>query len=253
MRKAVAAGLCAVLAVLLLAGCGERAALDRLAAGERGRVAQVRSADVLVLDGGLVVRLAGLDAPRTGEAGADQGQALLTRLALGRRAQLLYGGVRRDAYGRALAQVRLADGNWLQKDLLEAGLARVRTWPDNRAMAAPMLAAEARARARRRGLWNGVWQVRLPEEMGPGAGGFQIVEGWVRGVTPKPWGVYLEFSRDAKGFAALVPAAHASDFAAAGRDPAGLQRRLIRVRGVVGWDGVMTLDHPEAVELLRAP
>jgi hypothetical protein len=163
------------------------------------------------------------------------------------------GGARRDAYGRALAQVRREDGDWLQKDLLEAGLARVRTWPDNRAMAAPMLAAEARARAARRGLWGGAWQVRLPEEMGAGQGGFQIVEGWVRGVTDRPWGVYLEFSRDAKGFAALIPAASAGGFAAAGRTPASLQRRLVRVRGVVGWNGVMTLDHPEAIELLRAP
>jgi len=253
MRRAALGRKCALLALLLLAACGERAALDRLARGERGRVAEVRSADVLVLDGGLVVRLAGLDGPRAGEPGADQGRAMLARLAVGRSAQLLYGGARRDAYGRALAQVRLADGEWLQKAMLEAGLARVRTWPDNRALAAPMLAAEARARAARRGLWSGVWQVRLPEEIGSGAAGFQIVEGWVRGVSAKPWGVYLEFSPDRKGFAALVPAGRAGDFAAAGRDPAGLQRRLVRVRGVVGSGGVMRIDHPEAIELLRAP
>jgi len=70
----------------VLVGCADGLALDRLAAGEHGKVAEVRSGDVMVLDGGLMVRLAGLEVPRTGEAGPRR---------LGRRL-----GRRRDAERR---------------------------------------------------------------------------------------------------------------------------------------------------------
>src|SRR5580700_3553316 len=107
-----------ILAVAL-AGCGDGGDLDRLAAGERGRVAQVRSGDVVVLQSGQVARLAGLETPRWGEPGADAALDDLRRLAEGREVELYYGGARQDPYGRALAQVRLADGRrWLQCALL---------------------------------------------------------------------------------------------------------------------------------------
>jgi hypothetical protein len=38
------------------------------------------------------------------------------------------------------------------------------------------------------------------------------------------------------------------DLTEAGLAPARLAARLIRVRGVVGWDGTMRFDHPEQIE-----
>jgi len=237
---------------LVLAACGDGAALDRLAPGEHGRVAAVRSGDALVLDSGLVVRLAGLEVPRAGDAGADEARAALAGLVQGREVQLAYGGARRDAYGRALAQVRLTGGDWVEGAMLRAGEARVRTWADNRALARPMLDAEARARIAHAGLWRpgGAFAVRLPAEMDAAAPGFAVVEGRVRRVEDDGSGSVLDFTDRRNGFAAEVPAEASRDLAAAGVSPRSLEARLVRVRGYVPWTGLMRIDHPEQIEVL---
>ena len=236
-----------------LAGCGEGGALDRLAAGERGKVVSVASGDELVLDNGLSVRLSGIETPWMDEPGGAGSQADLSRLVLGRQVQLFYGGARRDPRGRALAQVRLVDGRtWVEGALLRDGWARVRTFADNRALAATMFDDEARARKARRGLWAMPdYEVRLPQEVTRDIRGYQIVEGRVASVTAARGGTYLDFSKDHSGFAAVVDPRALGDLTAAGMAPASLVGRLIRVRGMIGWDGQMRIDHPEPIELLK--
>jgi endonuclease YncB( thermonuclease family) len=248
-------GLAAVGLAFLAAGCGEGVALDRLAAGEHGRVAAVRSGDAVVLDSGLTVRLAGLEVPRDGEPGAAEAEAALARIALGREVQLYYGGARRDAFGRALAQVRLTGGGWVQGLMLRQGEAEVRTFVDNRAMARLMLGDEARARLAGRGLWRpgGGYVVRLPQELTATSSGFQLVEGQVRRVTPAGQATYLDFAGAKDGFAAQVAPGASLDLIEAGLAPERLAARLVRVRGVIGQDGLMRIDHPEQIELLGKP
>ena len=238
-----------------LAGCGEGRALDRLAAGERGQVIEVRSGDVLVLDTGLVVRLVGLACPRLGEPGGDQARAALQALVGGRKVMLAYGGARRDAYGRALAQVRRVDDRrWIQGELLKAGWARVWTFADNRALAADMLNLEARARAQGLGLWAlPAYRVALPAEIGPEARGFQIVEGRVASVSEGHAGTYLDFTPDSRGFSVLIDPRSLPLMLRSGVSPTLLAGHLLRVRGIVGWGGVMKVDHPEQIERLREP
>jgi endonuclease YncB( thermonuclease family) len=251
--RIAAMGLWAALA-LALSGCGDGGAgLDRLAPGEQGRVAEVRSGDEVTLDSGLTVRLAGVEAPRVGAPGADQARAALASLVQGRQVSLSYGGARRDGYGRALAQVRLADGRtWVQGALLSKGWARVRTWADNQAMAAPMLAAEARARRDRLGLWAmPAYPVLLPTEVGREVEGFQIVEGRLRDARDQQGGVRLDLEGAHDGFSVALTRGAAADLAAAGHPVAGLVGKLVRVRGVIRRDGLMRLDHAAAVEVLR--
>jgi endonuclease YncB( thermonuclease family) len=223
------------------------APLDALAPGERGRVTAA-SGGVLEI-GGERVRLAGVElAPETDEALRDW--------AVGREAELLYGGARRDAYGRTLAQVRLTEGRvWVQGRLLDAGLARVRTWSDNRALAGEMLRREARARVAGRGAWAGEgWRVLTADEA-ERARGFALVEGRVRRVEQRGRSLYLDFGADPRDdFSVRVPAEALEAFAAAGVAADALGGRLVRVRGAVResrYGPVMTVDHPEAVELLR--
>jgi endonuclease YncB( thermonuclease family) len=236
-----------------LAACGEGGRLDALAAGETGKVASVQSGEIFTLDNGLVVRVSGIQTPWMDEAGGPQARDELTRLVQGRSVQLFYGGARRDARGRALAQVRLVENRqWVEGAMLSDGWARVRTFPDNRALDRPMLDDEARARIARRGLWSFKdYEVRLPEEVAPDLRGYQIVEGRVLSVTPARPGVYLDFRPDRRGFAALIDPHAVADFQAAGIAPDSLKGRLIRVRGTVDRDGLMKLDHPEPVELLK--
>ena len=252
MRRLLIVGM--GLAVLLgLSGCGEGGALDRLATGETGKVASVASGDEITLDNGLQVRLAGVETPWMDEPGGRGAQADLSGLVLGRSVQLFYGGARRDPGGRALAQVRLVDGRvWVEGRLLRDGWARVRTFADNRALNATMLSDEARARKARLGLWAMPdYEVRLPQEMTRDTHGYQIVEGRVASVTPARAGTYLDFSKDHSGFAAVVDPKAISDLTAAGMTPSSLTGRLIRVRGMIGWDGQMRIDHPEPIELLK--
>ena len=236
-----------LLIALLLAACSRAPGLERLAPGEIGRVAQVRSGDSLVLDGGLAVRLAGVEAPWGGAPYADQAREALRRLVEGRRVQLLYGGVRRNRYGSALAQVRIVGGAWIEDELLRAGAARVRTWSDNRAMAAPMLEAEAFARNRKLGLWAlPAYRVLIPREAA-GADGFQIVEARVRHADAAS----LDLGN---GFDAEIAGKAQQDFATAGKAPGQLAGRLVRLRGLIryGEGGLaLHLDHPEQVELLK--
>ena len=247
----VGRGLAAV-AAAALAACGDGSGIDRLAAGERGRVAQVRSGDVVVLRSGLVVRLAGLDMPQRDEPGATAALDDLRRLTLGQDIELYYGGARRDAHGRALAQARLVNGRrWVQCVLLRDGVARVRTYVDNRALTRPMLTCEAKARAARRGLWLSAYRVLLPSEIDDRASGFQIVEGRVARATTGGGGVYLDFDGAGGGFAVQIARRATSDFERTGLAPQNLAGRLVRVRGVIGGDGLMRVDHPEQVELLR--
>jgi len=250
-----AASLVAVVSIVLgLAGCSDGgAALDRLSLGEQGKVVSVQSGEVLTLDSGLVVRLAGLEAPFPDEPGGSAAQADLAKLVNGRRVELRYGGLRRDSQGRALAQVRLADNRaWVQGALLRDGMARVRTWADNRGMAQPMLNDEAKARLAKSGLWGqGVFRVLIPPEVTRTDEGFQIVEGRPRVITPTRQGVYLDFADDKRGFAIRVDDKALPDFAAAGTPVQGLVGKLIRVRGPVGWNTTMAVDHPEQVELLK--
>ncbi len=236
-----------------LAACGDSGGLERLSRGKDGRVVDVRSGDVIALDNGLVVRLAGLQAPRSDEPGAEAARADLEKRALGKRVALYYGGARRDAFGRALAQVRLEDSRqWVQGALLDDGVVRERTFADNRALAAPMLDAEARARAAKRGLWASAdYQVRLPREVTARIDGFQIVEGRVRSAFPGRDGYEVEMDGARDGFTVEITRPAAADLAGAGHPPQSLVGKLVRVRGAIGRDGLMRVDHPEAVEVLR--
>lgn len=233
---------------LVLAGCGDDAALDRLAAAGKGRVAEVRAGDVVALAGGEPVKLAGLASFRRGDPHAREARAALEGLVLGKEVELLSGGAARDPFGRRVAHLRLAKGRaWVQGEMLEAGAARVRTFPDQRAMAAQMLEHEARARAGRRGLWSlKAYEVRLPWEA---ARGFAVVEGRVSAVRPIGEG----FELDMQGMRLEIPGRAAGDFAAAGKAAPELSGKLVRVRGTVRYAGGMRLDHPEAVEVLSDP
>jgi micrococcal nuclease len=242
-----------ILAALALAGCGP--GLDQLAAGPTGLVAEVRNGDAVVLRGGQVVRLAGIEAPKGDDPFAGQAREALARLVLGQEVQLMFGGARQDAYGRTLAHLRLTRGGaWVEQALLQAGDARVHTYPDNRALGRAMLDAEARARRARRGLWAiGDYQVRLPDEAAARPFGFQVVEGRVTVAVQQRDGVRVDIER---WVSAEAPTNALGAFAASGIRLEDLPGKLVRVRGLLrpgSGEALMKLDHPEQIEVLREP
>ena len=107
--------------------------------GETGQVSKVLDGDSFVLESGLEVRLAAVEAPRVrpGDIWGPRATQDLERLVLGKKVELRYDGLRRDRRGRAIAHVFVPQGLgkeavWVQSTLLKSGLARVHTYADNR-------------------------------------------------------------------------------------------------------------------------
>ncbi len=257
--------LAAIAAMLFAAAMGAAAAGPIPAQLEPGPAATVRAVvdgDTVVLGDRSQVRLVGLQAPKLplGRAGfpvwplAPEAKAALESLTLGKRVRLAFGGRRSDRYRRHLAHLYLSDGTWIQGELLRRGLARVYSFADNRALVAEMLALERAARSARRGIWaHPFYRIRRVEETPNHIGSFQIVEGRVFKAAHTRRRDFLNFGMDWRSdFTISIEAGARRKFAAAGRDVAAFEGRLIRVRGWLKLRNgpMISLTHPEQIEVL---
>ena len=247
--------LCLVIA-LILVPAGARAA------DTGALVARVVDGDTVVLDGpaGEQVRLVGIQAPKLplGRSGfrawplAAEAKKALQDLVLGKRVTLTYGGRRRDRHGRLLAHLEGEDGTWIQGAMLKRGMARVYSFPDNRARVADMLDLEIRARAQGRGIWGlDFYAVIGPEDTERAIGTFQVIEGQVLATAKVKGRTYLNFGPDWRtDFTVTIPPGTAKIFRVLG--PLALKGRRIRVRGwLKSYNGPsIEATHPEQIEVL---
>ncbi|MSP41962.1 MAG: thermonuclease family protein [Alphaproteobacteria bacterium] len=226
-------------------------------------VREISDGDTLTLDNGVVVRLAGLQAPKLalGRPGfrpwplAEQARETLIELTQDHSVRLHYGGARQDRYRRTLAHLyRSGDGLWIQGEMLRRGMARVYTFSDNRALAAEMLTLEQEARAAHRGLWSlDFYAVRRPENLHGVMDTFQLVEGRVLKFAKISDYIFLNFGTDYKtDFTAVIERRDWPHFAAAA-DPKNYPGKNVRVRGWLQyWNGPMVrVSHPEQIEVLE--
>lgn len=128
--------------------CGPRA----------GTVERVIDGDTIVLSSGAKIRYLLINAPETTDGHDDCYGANAARfnsdLVLGKAVQLAYDVACQDRFGRTLAYVTV-DGQDVNRLMIERGYACVlHVPPDGDARAAEFAAAEADARAARRGLWG---------------------------------------------------------------------------------------------------
>ena len=239
------------------------AAAPRFEGGETGVVARVVDGDSFVLDSGLEVRLAQVEAPRVrpGDTWGLQATATLERMIKGKRVELKYGGLRRDRRGRAIAQVFVPQGFgresiWVQTELLRSGIARVHTYADNRSAIADLWGAEREARRAGRGVWSSpAYQVRFatPEALQGGIGSFQLAEGRVESASQRGSVIFLNFGTDNKtDVTAVIPERAFSLWRGGATELLALQGRSIRVRGNVRNSNgpALWLDHPEQIEYI---
>jgi hypothetical protein len=224
------------------------------------------------LQSGLKVQLTGIVAPRRGykerpdEPFAKEARQTLEKIALGRPAQLAYGGDKRLAGGTqtlALAQVYTqSEGGrwvWAQEAMLREGMARVRTFKSNPARAAALYQAEAIARKAKAGLWaDKAYAIRKAEtitaEDPETIKGFQLVEGIVRSIGKTEKKTYLNFGDDYRtDFTVSIDAEDLPAWTA--KDPPldSLKGKRVRVRGYVYDSGgpLIRIDHPQAIEVLK--
>ena len=239
--------------------------------GETGMVLRVIDGDTIAMDSGLEVRLIGSLAPnRPADIDArhpwplaDEAEGLLTSLAKGKRVQLFYGGRRRDRHGRALAHVFVvsnAQRTWLQGALVDAGLARVYSYPDNRACLDGLLEREARARDAGQGLWrdqeyaqrSALDLSRLYNDLHS----FQVVEGRVHAIGKARGRVYLNFEANwRRDFTASIGRKALAAMLKAEFNPALLQGRKVRIRGWIERRNgpLIAVTHREQIEVIDRP
>jgi len=241
---------------------------DALKTGGEATVTSVVDGDTVVLDDGRRVRLVGIQAPKLplGRAGfvpwplGAEAKQRLADLVLGKRIELRLAPQAMDRHGRVLAHVvRSATDQgerlWVQGALLSAGLARVYTFADNRALADDMLALERQARADRTGIWGlPYYALRNGDNVRHDVDTFQVVEDRVLAVARIKKRVYLNFGADWRtDFTVKIATRDEKTFVQSGIDLLNLQGRRVRVRGwVKSENGAMIeLDHPERLEILN--
>lgn len=233
-----------------------------------GTVAEIVDAETLKLTDGTVVRLIGAKAPRAPLSwrGDDpwpmvqEARDALSKLAAGADVELQFGGRQADRHGHALAHVFATKGGkrlWLQEELVGQGLARVYSFPDNRACFTELLARETVAREKGLGMW-GSWAYRIRdakdvERLGRLKHSYQLVEGVVVAVGGAGGRTYLNFTEDWRtDFTIVVERKNVAAFKDAGLDLQALAGKRLRVRGWLGWrNGPMVeASHPEQIEML---
>jgi micrococcal nuclease len=228
-------------------------------------VEEVINGSTMVLDrhimGSRVLRLAGVEAPRTAQHSADKNWPLaedarqtLGTLSVGHQIRLSFEGQALDRYRRLIAQVHDENGRWLQGEMVARGMARVHSLPDNRSRLTELLLAEAAARAGARGIWvDPFYRVRSPNEAEGDIDSFQIVEGVVIDLARVRDRIYLNFGPDWRtDFTVSIETRLLDAFEEAELDPMDLQGRTIRVRGwIESRNGpFIEATHPEQIEVL---
>ncbi len=231
--------------------------------GPQAKVQSVIDGDTLLLENGRELRLVGIQAPKLplGRAGfkpwplAEESKSYLAHLVENKELKIFFGQAAQDRHGRILGHAYLPDGGWVQQDMLRAGLARVYTFADNRALAAELLSAEREARKKNAGIWaDEYYAIRKADRIGrEDYDSFQLVEGVVRDVAEVKKVFYLNFGADWKSdFTAQIPFSARKLFSAAKIKPKDLKGKPVRVRGWVYFkNGAMIdLTHPEQLEIL---
>ncbi len=143
----------------------EQVGHDRLS-GETSRftVRKVIDGDTVELTGGDKLRLLSIDTPESGERYHDEARDYLAALAIGKPARVEYANTRRDRYGRLLGYLYVDDTLFVNRAIIDAGLAYVYLFDDNdrdRREVKQLIEAQKEALEKRSAIWS---IARQPEE-----------------------------------------------------------------------------------------
>ena len=128
-------------------------------------VSRIIDGDTFTVDDGsekgMIIRLIGVDAPESRNTGrrkigyfGQQSKEYLSILLENQMVRLEYDVDITDPYKRTLAYVYLADGTFVNAELVKKGYAQVMTVPPNVRYADRFVKLQQKARKKARGLWN---------------------------------------------------------------------------------------------------
>ena len=234
--RCLAAGIVALCGLLPLPAIAGGCAL---APQGEGRVTQVIDARTLRLDDGRDVILAGIEPVASDDDARKSkanGIAALSAIVMDRDITLHGDDDTPDRYGRQPALVFVAGSETsVQATLLTQGDALVAATVADGDCAAALAAAEAAARAAKKGIWADASAIKNAESPGDilaGIGRFMVVEGRVLSVRQAGATTYLNFGRNwTRGFAVTIPKRMIGTIEAAGILLKSLENQKIRVRG----------------------
>ena len=227
---------------------------------EPARVAGVSDLADITLEGGAVLRLAGIDT-----ASADS-SALLEALRAGlpAGASVLFNAPSgTDRWGRRAARIYLPPEkageppDWIQGVIAAKGLARV--WPEPGADPCwkALAATEAIARFERRGLWQDGDIALRPDEkerLMSAAGSRMTLVGRITGANTGRATVFVNFGYSRDGIPSLrMPRRLIQPLQEAGLDISHAKGTIIRVRGIVTLGRQLFIDigHIGQIEVVR--
>jgi hypothetical protein len=220
---------------------------------EQGRAAALVDARTVRLDDGRMLRLAGLELMPGAPVPAFPTGTLLHWRALGEN----------DRYGRIVALVAIAQtnsavpNNTLQQEFLAQGTATIGAELTEAACLANFRAAEAAARAAKRGIWSDGSATKNAERLGDHAalvGQFGIFEGKVLSVREQGATLYVNFgSRATQALTVTVAQSRKRAIEAGGVSLASLQGRKVRIRGFVEERGGPRIEArtPAQIEIVE--
>lgn len=231
--------------------------------GFSARAADVLRGDLLVLEDGRWLRLAGVLAPLPeGQGrppsgawpGFEESRRALEALTFGKDLWAVSLGETSDRYGRSAVLLFDSQGRSLQEKLLEAGWLRLTGDHGLVEEFKKYAQLEARARAASRGLWAyRAYRIWTADEADKAIGRFGIVEGEVLSVAMVRKRLYLNFGKNWRDdFTVMIDNASQKTLAAAGIDPQSYDGRQLRIRGwIKSYNGAMIeVESPQQIEVL---
>jgi micrococcal nuclease len=253
----------AALAAFIVFYQPSEARVSRLRYSSPQKVADIINGKSFTLADGTIVRLASLQVPnreettglrRAGEPMGEESHQFLKQMIQGKEVQLRPEPALLDRKGRRVAQAKLLDGKPVQLAMLEAGMAVVYPFADNREFLPEMLAAEESARKQQRGIWAHPYWQPVPAEIlaCPEKERYQLVSGKVQKVASAGGNWYLNFGNDYKtDFTGFIQKADYSRYFKA-EDLRTLEGQQVLIRGwIYCRDGAMIdIVLPEQVDRL---
>jgi hypothetical protein len=221
-----------------------------------GRVSSVLDARTFRLEDGREVRLAGIE---LASDAAGPGRAVLASLIEGRDVSLHGLDDTPDRYGLQPAFVALKGlVTPIQFSMLTSGEVLASPAVSDQSCSRALLAAEAVARAAKRGIWAGsaaLKNAKSADDISARLGRFTIVEGTVSSARLAGATFYVNFGRRwTRDFAVIISKRMMSAVEAAGIDLKSLKDKEVRVRGWIEKRGgpMIEITHAGQIEVIGA-